>query len=885
MKNISFDNPYLLLILIPILALILVPFFIAIRKENKSKSVIASLVIHLVLALCITLALGGMVYTAVMTETQVYVIADVSYSADRNLDQVDSYIKEIEKNLPKNSRMGVVVFARESKVLTKLGDEFSTVKNHGFRATQVNATDIASALNETVTLFDSNVIKRVVLITDGKQTRSDDTGQLVAAVENAYANDIYIDAIYLDDNLPEDVPEVQISDVGFAPSTYKNHKSTANLLIQSTYDTDNAIIDFFVDSVRTQTLSVSLNKGYNIINYDLPTGSAGRFDYRFTIRADADTATANNVYDITQSVANNMNVLLVSWDQNDVERLKQVYDEETVIDAYIKDPVVPCTVEELCKYDEIVLSSFDVREIQNYTSFIDAIDKCVSRFGKSLVTMGDLKIQNKTDQIFRQFEDMLPVKFGNSDQDPKLYAIVLDTSRSMQNFSRLRIAKQSAIQLLNMLSDNDYVMVVNFWGDVNVLQAPTKASNREDIAELINDIEPYQGTMLGTAIDKAGDLMIDMAFSEKQIMLISDGMSYSLETDTPVEVVTKLRDHGITTSVIHPAGTKDNSNQNGNYKGLNDIAKAGGGSYFAITREEDMLEIMFAEIADDLTDSVILGNSNVNIALRNDDVMNGIDSLPGITGYAYAKSKASATTVLTVPYVKTGGTVVDAPLFAYWEYGNGRVSSFTSTFAGDWNKKWNSETCTRFFTNVFTESVPDEHTAEPYAVNVEFDGSNSQVEIVPVTLNPKAVTEVTITMPDGTQVTETLIFDSTRYFYSFETPKIGNYTIDIKYTYGERVFESQSVFNISYSPEYNMFEVFNPSDLHAAIRNRGTVCEGTIPTMENDDKEVATYTVRFIAPLMILAVVLYVIDIMIRKLKISDIKSFFGIKPKRGVGK
>ena len=36
-------------------------------------------------------------------------------------------------------------------------------------------------------------------------------------------------------------------------------------------------------------------------------------------------------------------------------------------------------------------------------------------------------------------------------------AIVLDTSRSMQNFSRLRIAKQAAIQLLNMLDDDDYL--------------------------------------------------------------------------------------------------------------------------------------------------------------------------------------------------------------------------------------------------------------------------------------------------------------------------------------------------------------------------------------------------------------------------------------------
>ncbi len=888
MRNISFDNPYLLLVLIPLLALILVPIFIAIRKENNSKSVMASLTIHIILALCITLALAGMTYTAVMTQTQVIVVADVSYSSNRNLDQVDDYIQQIQKNLPRNSEMSVVVFGREYKVLTEMGEDLVSVKEHGFKPTQIDATDISSAINHAVTMFDENVIKRIVVITDGKQTKAHSEGELAAAVDNAYSSDIYIDAIYLDNNLTENVKEVQISDVEYSPSIYKNHPSSANILIQSTHDTDNVILNFFVDSVRTQTMPLTLHEGYNMINFELPYGSAGQFDYRFTITADADTATANNVYDFTQTVTNNMRVLLVTWDEADADKLKSLYDEETIIDTYVKESVVPCTVEEMCVYDEIVLSNFDVRDIQNYTSFIESIDRVVSRFGKSLITMGDLKIQSKTDAIFQNFEDMLPVKFGNNDQDPKLYAIVLDASRSMQNFSRLAIARQAAIHLLNMLSDNDYVMVVVFWGDLGVLQMPTKASNREDVAKLINEWDPQQGTMLGTALNKAGDELINMEFDDKQIMLISDGMSYAMEKDNPVDVVTRLRDHGIITSVIHPAGRageETSESSNGDPTTLKKIAAAGGGKYFPILREEDMEAVMFGEFKDELTKSIIEGEAKVTIENLRDETVNGVDALPPVYAYAYAKAKASATTVLTVPFQKASGTVLDAPLFAYWEYGNGRVSSFTSTFTGAWSAGWDTEDAMKFFGNVAETSVPQERVDTPYAVNVSYDGSFSEIEIVPVTLNTKATTDVTITTPSGEQITERLIFDSTRYFYSFETPKIGNYKIDITYTYGDQVFTSQSVFNISYSPEYNMFEVFDPSDLHAAIRNRGTVCEGTIPSLKNDDKEVTTYTVKFIAPLMILAVVLYVIDIIIRKLKISDIKSFFGIKPKRGAGK
>ena len=89
MKNISFDNPYLLLVFIPLLLCIVVPIVIAIRKENRHKSVFIATALHILIGLCATLALAGTIYTTVMTETQVVVIADVSYSANRNLDTVD----------------------------------------------------------------------------------------------------------------------------------------------------------------------------------------------------------------------------------------------------------------------------------------------------------------------------------------------------------------------------------------------------------------------------------------------------------------------------------------------------------------------------------------------------------------------------------------------------------------------------------------------------------------------------------------------------------------------------------------------------------------------------------------------------------------------------
>jgi len=227
MRNISFDNPYLLLLLLPLLALLIVPYAIAVRRENRSRSVVASFVLHLLIACFVTLAIAGTVVTTVMTETNVYVLADVSYSTNKNLDLMDRHIADLQKKLPRNSSMGLICFGKDCKLVTEMGGETVSVKNSGV---DDSATNISDAIEYASTLFEDGVIKRIVLITDGKETDSDATGKLIAAIENLHVKGIYIDAIYVDSNLSEGAKEVQLSGVDFTTSTYLNHATTADVL-------------------------------------------------------------------------------------------------------------------------------------------------------------------------------------------------------------------------------------------------------------------------------------------------------------------------------------------------------------------------------------------------------------------------------------------------------------------------------------------------------------------------------------------------------------------------------------------------------------------------------------------------------------------------------
>ena len=888
MKNISFDNPYLLLVFIPLLIAILVPFILAFRKGHKGKGVIASLILHILIAACACVAAANPSHTRVITQTEVIVVADASYSANGNFDVMDGYIDEIGEKLPKNARLGLVCFGRDYKLATPLGGEIVSVATVDV---DDSATDISSALDYASTLFGQDSIKRIVLITDGKETNSDATAKLVASIERLYAQNIYLDAIYVDDNISVDTQEVQIGGVEFKSSTYVGQKATANALLQSNNQTETpATVYLYQGDQKIATKTTKLTKGYNIVNFPLNTADEGEYDYEIRVAtADdtADTSVFNNAYRFTQKVTSKLDILLVSTQESDLQLVQETYGETAKIHPYINTPIVPCVVEELCLYDEIVLSNIDVRkDISNATAFVDAVNQAVAKFGKSLIVLGDTKLQEKQDDALQTFEDMLPVRYGNADQDAKVYTIVIDTSRSMQFYSRFKMMKDAAKHLVNLLSPEDHVIVISFSGVVESLKNVGLVKDvRAKLLQEIGDLQPTQGTFLGLSMQKAYEELSGSyysAFKEKQVMLISDGMSYSLEPNDPVEWAAKMKAINVFTSVINTNCTEGGS-------ALQAIAAAGAptgeaGRYYVVNDADSIASLIFEDVANEITETVIEAYSPVKIKDRKDDAVDGLLSVPGIYGYVSSKAKANATTVLTATYERASGTTAEMPLYAHWDYGNGRVAVFTSTLTGAWSLGW-AETDSDgrvFFENMFAANTPQAKVDYPYTMHIDNDGTYATVYVTPATLKADGKAVAQITFPDGTTSIQQLTFDSTKYFYKFATPDNGKYSVEITYTYADKTYVSQAAFNISYSPEYDSFTVYNAGSLYSTVRNRGTVTENAVPSLENNDKEVATYEENITPAVLIATIVLFIVDIIVRKVKWKDITNLFKRKKKGG---
>ena len=875
MRNISFDNPYWLLLAIPLLLALFIPYFVSVSRDNRNKGWIASLVIHCLISVCVTLAAAGLVHTTVMTRTKVYIVADLSYSTNRNLDEIDAHIANIAEELPPNSRLGIVCFGNDSKILTSSGTEIKSVKE---ATVDTSGTNIVGALDYTATLFSENELKRIILLTDGMDTASANA-DLVSAVERLKARNIRLDAVYLDSNLEDGVHEVQISGAEYTHSTYLNYDTQVQIQIESNTDND-AMLDLFMKNadgeyVKINTTVLHLDAGINVATFDLLTDTEGVFDYKAVVSATSDGSEQNNAYTFTQTVAGKRNVLLVTEKQSDVNELTALYSETAELDPYVINNFnrdVPYTVEALSAYDEIILSNVDVRKINNIYAFVDSVDAVVSEYGKSLITLGDLQMQNKDDPIFERLEELLPVNFGNANKDAKLYTIVLDISRSMNDTSQLIIAKDAALKLLSLLNDEDCVAYVTLAGEARIEQIPTPLGEcREELYEKIQTATPSQGTFIGEALKMAYDHIKDLDYAEKQVMLISDGLTFTYEPEDAAKIASDMKADGITVSAVNILS----GNEPQAVKLLSAIASNGGGNYYLIERAEAVADLIFATIANELTESIVEKESKVTINTFRDDTVNGILSFPNVFGYVNSKAKPDANMVLSVDYQKNADTVTQVPLYSYRDHGNGRVASFTSSLSGDWLKGWNTDTKTNFFGNVLTSNTPPERIHYPYNLNFTYEGNYSTLEIVPSYLNPLAKATVVVTDPSGVEYKETLAFDLNRYLTTFETPKTGSYHIQITYAYGTHSFASEVYYNVAYQPEYDAFAVYDVSNLHDFMRGSGEISTDGKLDLTNDRNDVSTYELNFRMPLLITAVVLVLVDIFIRKTRWADIKRWF----------
>ena len=169
-----------------------------------------------------------------------------------------------------------------------------------------------------------------------------------------------------------------------------------------------------------------------------------------------------------------------------------------------------------------------------------------------------------------------------------------------------------------------------------------------------------------------------------------------------------------------------------------------------------------------------------------------------------------------------------------------------------------------------SENVPAEKNNNPFKLSVSEPSGRTTVSIVPHIIDAAATAKAMLVTPDGRVIEQDLVFDKTGYVTTFETELQGRYELKVVYTRGASVYETTTIFNISYFAEYDEFATYDPSTVYQFIRHRGTVSEDGELDMSIDEEKVDTATIRLAPYLLLLSVVLFVADVMVRKLTKAD---------------
>ena len=848
MKNINFENPYFLILALIVFVASVAIFCFLPKEEKKRPKNIVSLLLHLAICTLIGGSLSDMSVLQSDRQTELFVLADVSHSDRENRDLIDDYIGQIDDQIDARTKMGIVCFGKNYEVITPLGKGIKSVKS-----TRVDdsATDLEGALRYTNTLFGKNAFKRIIIISDGRQTDNNALNFLDELIKN----DVYIDAIYLRDTLPD--YEVQISQVDYRKSVFLDCE---NKLLVSVFSAniDSGSRHLYRDGVEIMDLNVNLTKGINIFSFDLASDVPGTYSYRVKINSDRDVIEENNFLEFEQTIPDKIKIMTICDSLKEYYEISSLYDARYEIVPFIGTDEIPTSIDRLIPYDEIIISNTNVVKVGNVEEFVLSLENYVSLYGKSLLTFGSTYARGTSSDYMSKYNGMLPVQFESG--DAMALALVIDSSASMLDEDRLEMAKKGAIACLDLLSEKDYVTVISFGEDVRVVQPLISAWNKDKIIDAINSIKVSYATMMGAGLQRAYSQLRNVDFSNKQVLLLSDGLPFE-SPDTLRNTLNQMAADNIVSSFINISCKEGESL-------MKSLASVGQGAYYYVRRSEDLVDIILTSVANEVSSTILDGDFEVTVRNKQDDLVRNLSDFPHVYGYNYSLIKSSANTVLTVPYTNEKGGILNVPLLAYWRYGKGKVASFTSDIASRWTEEFRDSSSGKALLRNLTEKmIPEESNASLGIVQVENGGFSSDIslKISPV-LNISYVS-VKVTDPLGKTEEKYLKYENGAYRSTFNSGIQGKY--DLLFVFydidNHPLFEDHSAFFYSYSKEYDQTDAQSEELLYNLTKNRGEVTESGQYQLKSD--EVRTrYRTSLTIPFLIASVVLFIVDVALRKI-------------------
>ncbi|MGH7296706.1 MAG: VWA domain-containing protein, partial [Polyangiaceae bacterium] len=340
--------------------------------------------------------------------------------------RVRSELLVAEKSMHDDDRIGTVVFGAEAAVEDPLRARSEIAPPQRVEVGR-DATDLGAAVKRALIELPADAVGRIVLVTDGVETR----GDALAAAAAAVSADVQVDVVVLDQKL---VPDVRVVSVRAPPRADEGEPFELRVVTSSAVATDVEVRvrrdDGEVRSVRTH-----IEKGEDVLRLRETASDPGLHRYDVAITAldpDADAAPDDNVGSAFVRVRGASLALVLEGDAGHGAPMRRALEASGFRTVERSTTGVPADVGGLAPYDLVVLG--DVRASDLSPTQIDAMAAYARDLGGGLLLMGGDRSMGPGGYARTPIEDVSPVSFDLKQEKRRASlaeVIAIDYSGSM----------------------------------------------------------------------------------------------------------------------------------------------------------------------------------------------------------------------------------------------------------------------------------------------------------------------------------------------------------------------------------------------------------------------------------------------------------------------
>ncbi len=691
------------------------------------------LVLRLAWLSLLVLALAGVTIVRPLDRQATLLVLDSSASTATVRDQIESSARTAADALRAGDELGVVAAADGASVEEAPTDR--PVFAHLGAQLPDDATDLAAGLRLAGAALPRDFTRRVVLISDGRQTR----GDAVAAARELAAAGTPVDVLAVGAAAAADV---RLEAVDLPRTAYQGEVATLTARVSADQATPATLRVWRDDGQLALERDVQLASGEQEFALPLPPANdPGLHRYRVDVDVadrNADATPVNNSLGAVETVSGPPRVLVLASQPDSASALVGALQAGGA-DVRVADPsAAPTDLSGWATYQSVVLDDVSAESLP--AASLDQLEAYVRDLGRGLAMTGGPNSFGAGGYGGTGVERALPVYMdvrGRGRQPRVALALVIDKSGSMSG-PKIDMAKEAAVRSLQVLGPLDQAAVLTFDSVPQWVATPTPLTDdgRQHLDDAIGGIDAGGGTEIYPAVAAAFEALRDVDADVKHLILLTDGQDAGSNNYQPL--IEQMVAAHVTVSTV---AVGDDADQGF----LSALARAGHGRFHFTDNPADIPDIFTRETL--MATRALLVDTRFYPSVAADSpLLRGLTETPPMDGYIAVTPKERAEVALVSPD--------GDPLLAAWQYGAGRAIAWTSDVGGRWTSAWAGATVTSaLWGNILSWLLPPQ-TQGPLSVDVNAttsDTASVDVDVAQTTANWAQVqpTRAHVIGPDG----------------------------------------------------------------------------------------------------------------------------------------